>query len=304
MYQKERRERRLINSCLITLFLVFSTCALYAETPEAPDPSPEVTVTTTSDSNNHSTTFTVHVKNLPEGKKWKDLHLYSGDRKFASRTRNSVKITGQGGQEQSWRVKGHHHHQLDIFTGTSQKGFGNGTYTFTIGWSKKPGKPEACKWVATDDGAENVRKGHVIDEGRNKAKVVDIPVVAAILNSGEPIEVPIADLTYFSAQAIEFDGYEYEIYHSLSLNPGFEDELGIGINAIEDPVPVDWGLEFLDFVGVLGPDGVSEFEPAIEAMEDDGDLIGQTFFLVFTVKDGSEIVLSSDPVMVTILDAQ
>jgi hypothetical protein len=71
----------------------------------------------------------------------------------------------------------------------------------------------------------------------------------------------------------------------------------VGINSVTDPVPESWGLVIENAVGMIDGTGGATAPPGVFVPFDPA-LSGQSFFLVFALKEGAEAWAVSAPVCV------
>jgi hypothetical protein len=131
---------------------------------------------------------------------------------------------------------------------------------------------------------------------------VEFPLYSIAINGDDPMTVSTGGTRPVPAAGdTTLGGQPYQIYTSLSLNEGYEDDLAIGINNETDPVPGSWGLTFNNFTGVTDAGG-NPVNPTI-TIPADPTLNGRIFYVVYVVKDvlpEGGIDASSYPIAVTI----
>lgn len=264
-------------------------------------PAVSVTATTSHHDGTSQVTVTVSVSGLGAGQEWKDLHLFPARKHSFPKLEGgtNVTVTPQGGgNSQTWTRKGSTHQVVQVYT-DGAAGFGNGTYTFTLNFKgDRAGNP--VTWDATDNGSKKYRTGDVIDNNENQP-APNFPQAKATVNDDNEKVIAtgaVAQLTV--ATDTDLQGSSYEVYSSVSLNPDFEDALGIGINNSTAPVPASWNLTFQNFTGTIDPGGTASPLPQI-VVPADPSLVGKEFYVVFAVKAGTDILFASSPIRVRIV---
>lgn len=248
-------------------------------------------------------------------KKWRDIHFKAPKSKKFPKV---VSLNGMGSTQtsvtdsdgengQTWNVSSREGgNQLHVYTGTSgsaPEGFGNGLYQFQLKFKDGKGsKTTGLTWKVTTDGAEYAGSGGVHGEDDDGDDDVEFPLYSIAINGDDPMTVSTGGTRPVPAAGdTTLGGQPYQIYTSLSLNEGYEDDLAIGINNETDPVPGSWGLTFNNFTGVTDAGG-NPVNPTI-TIPADPTLNGRIFYVVYVVKDvlpEGGIDASSYPIAVTI----
>ncbi len=275
-----------------------------------PPPAPQVTVTATTNSsvNPPTTTLTVTVSNLPEGTKFKDLHVVPLHKrvfpKFGGSTGSTVPVTPLDDTvpQQNWRRdRSQNGRQIDLYSNNAT-GFGNGTYTIPLVWSPDEfgkSKELAVGWEATKDGdKENGTTDDLDDSSGEPAP--NLPQFLVTANGDEDLACALGSDQELPVQtAAGFQGMTYRIYTSTKLVPNYDDALGIGIASTTHPVPTSWNLDFLHFSGAVQLDGGAAPAPRILVPESTPGS-GQVFYLVYAVERDGVIFIASQPITVKV----
>ncbi len=260
-------------------------------------------------------TFDFDVSGLPESERLRDMHFVpdSGTR-FPpfSVSSNGTELDGPipGGEEgtyqghQTWQVKRDSGGRgLHIYSTTSE-GFTNGTTEGILNFKKNIPIDEwnrvyqAATWKATKNGQRTYQSYDVIAMS-SVPNGFGLPQLSIAVNDGDDLLAALGQTTTVSCAGDPLmNGASFEVYTSLSLAPDYDDELSIGIQSETEPIPSGWGLEFHNWIGTLSEHGVPSTSPSVEVPSSSG-LHGQTFYLVFAVKDAlGEIEFASTPIVV------
>lgn len=278
--------------------------------------TPDVNVTSVStDSVVKTSTFTVVVTCMGT-KKWRDLHVYSGQKlkfpKLISSTGTSTSVGDGTNPAQNWNVsRSSAGNSVHVHTGTSTSspgGFGDGTYTFTIHWDTKTfdkAKTRAVTWYASSNGAKNkpTSSSNIINDDGGKTPV-SVPQATVSMHSEDPPQlVGIGQTSTLPAELQNsFASDTYEYYSSVKLSTDYSDSLGIGIASSTKPIPSSWAISFNSRTGTVGTGG--EISPAASiVLPSDSGLIGKTIYMVLAVKDeNGDILYSSEPATLKIVE--
>jgi len=160
-----------------------------------------------------------------------------------------------GGAKQTWKVekkgKG-----INVYA-DGEAGFtANTTYKFKLKFTSTEGKRTKYRCVSytlTRDGDKKIDdalpggKGETTDD-----EDVGVPVhFCCAVNNNDPMAAPLdarSDIPC-SVNSEDYEGYEYSLLSSTSLDPSFSRDSGFGILNETRPVPTAWAIVFENATG-------------------------------------------------------
>ena len=301
---------------VLAVAVVLAGGILLSTDVQATGPSGSVTVTSVTcgagdADGNVEVTINVNISADLVGQKWKDLHLNVPDTRDLAKpippNDDNVTTDVAGVADQKWKVK--RNSKKNHIAVYSKKGFtkkGNYTMKLKLAAGVKPGDmPDLATgtWTLTNDGNDSYKSGVIVNDNDNEATGEtnrQLPIVIAMVNNDQDFDCPVAVATTFSAESTPtHGGMAYEIYSSIEVADECDDELGIGIRSVTHPVPIEWMVNFEHFEGLLSPAGTVEPAPSIRI--DNLGAAGSEFYIVLVLKQGEEILGSSEPVKVRIM---
>ncbi len=292
--------RKTLAWAMCCLFFMIALCSV--SQPAAAQTS---TVTYDRDAcDNVNTKILIGISGTTAEVKFRDLHLQARndpptnppERLYPVNTSSKIEVFKKDGEGNytvkvgELKVETSLDGSVHLTVSQPSTGLPDGDYAVTIPWKGAPlGAPTgAARICVTHNGGMDYKPSDRIGPEHTPTNAYVPTTYAAIFGppiGGEPAECATGATTQLSIVVDEeLTGRPFEVYSSVSLNPEYQDEFGIGINSVTEPVPGSWGLLFGGFSGTVSPVGGS-VQPVTVAVPPDPSLVGRTFYVVLAVKD-------------------